>query len=703
MADGAESLDYQAVTFLPDTALDESATPTSVIWGTWGNAETVLQETFGKTGNIAAEATLNYENGWKHSWAILPYQATGDDGTTYTVQYRVVETKVGDVEVAVPTDSDLILTYPLAASYNGNGKTALSTSQDATNHSQSSTSATTITNALDATEIRVTKQWQDDDNKWGLRPTSDDGKNWEVTYYLQRAVDADDHNDLAWEFIPDGENGLASRTVSGSYADETDGKTVTFENLPAKNADGKDYVYRVVGKVPGGYSVNGGSEVKDAAGHIYSAVDATWPSDDGAVSSQTFVNAINYTSFSGEKHWNDHGTGSAPADPATDPKPTIELQRTTTPDVKDSWGVVDAKLASPTWGKADGDGNVWTWRYDNFPQADAAGSLYTYRVVEPASIPGFSIAQGVSTGTPNAPGGQAGDKPLENVATRFAFDKVNDATDPQKVNNVELVVMRDSKVYAVWHRDADGAESGYLWRGGLPADQAWPGTTAGQSFVNVQDTGPTPMASQGGRVLVAGLPAGEYEVIESGPMTSTPDGTTDQHVRMEPFSISVAENGGIAPRDGTGATASTDADGTVLLTAVDPIFRAHFEFTKRLDDLQGTSLAGVTFDLQRVEEGGGRTTIFTGITTDANGRFSSKEAGAAYEGANVDKAHAALSDGLCRATTCSWRRAPPRAPSSPRMRSLSSRSPPTTTVRPSRSRARARPRASSRTRPSRPR
>lgn len=29
MADGAESLDYQAVTFLPDTALDESATPTS--------------------------------------------------------------------------------------------------------------------------------------------------------------------------------------------------------------------------------------------------------------------------------------------------------------------------------------------------------------------------------------------------------------------------------------------------------------------------------------------------------------------------------------------------------------------------------------------------------------------------------------------------------------------------------------------------
>ena len=384
------------------------------IWGTWGNAETVLQETFGKTGNIAAEATLNYENGWKHSWAILPYQATGDDGTTYTVQYRVVETKVGDVEVAVPTDSDLILTYPLAASYNGNGETALSTSQDATNHSQSSTSATTITNALDATEIRVTKQWQDDDNKWGLRPTSDDGKNWEVTYYLQRAVDADDHNDLAWEFIPDGENGLASRTVSGSYADETDGKTVTFENLPAKNADGKDYVYRVVekvpggysvnggSKVPGGYSVNGGSEVKDAAGHIYSAVDVTWPSDDGAVSSQTFVNAINYTSFSGEKHWNDHGTGSAPADPATDPKPTIELQRTTTPDVEDSWGVVDAKLASPTWGKADGDGNVWTWRYDNLPQADAAGSLYTYRVVETASIPGFSIAQGVSTGTPNA-------------------------------------------------------------------------------------------------------------------------------------------------------------------------------------------------------------------------------------------------------------------------------------------------------------
>ena len=611
-------------------------------WGEWGKADEVLS-----TDKIVSAVELTASS-WSHSWDALPYQFE-KDGMSYTVQYRVVETKVGEHNVTGAPSNELTVTYPLTASYNGAGETALSTSADDANHSQSSTSATTITNTLDATKIEVTKQWQDDDNKWGLRPTDGD-KNWEVTYYLQRAVDISNHENLSWDFIPDGKNGLVSRTVSGNFDGKLNEKTVTFENLPAKNAKGEDYVYRVVEEVPGGYRVSRGSEVNDTVGHVYSAVDVTWPSGDKTVSSQTFVNAINYISFSGEKLWDDHGTGTAPSDPENGPKPTIKLQQTTDPTNEDSWEDVDESLASPTWGKKDGDDNVWTWRYDNLPQTDAAGNSYTYRVVETKSVPGFSIAQGVSTGTAAAAdaatANQTGNQPLKNVATRFGFDKVNGAEEPAQVNNVELVVMQNDEVYAVWHRDPDGVESGHLWREGLSSSGAWPNTAYDKAFVTVEGTDAAPMKKdEKGRVLIVGLPAGDYTVIESGSMDNTPDGTTDHHVRMEPFSITVAEDGGITLKEGTGVNASTDdEDGTVLLTAVDPIFRAYFEFTKQLDDLQGTPLADVSFDLVR-EEDGTRTTIATGIKTASNGTFSSKSSSIAYE-AGGDKAHVKLSDGL---------------------------------------------------------
>lgn len=232
-------------------------------WGDWGNAASVLG-----TDKISATVELTAPS-WSHSWDALPYQVKGQDGSICQYQYRVVETKVGDREVAnfndpvSPTDGTLSITYPLTASYNGVGETALSTSQDATNNSQTSTSATTITNTLEATKVEVTKQWQDDANKWGLRPGSDG--QWEVTYYLQRAVEAQGSEDLSWSYVLDGKNGYARRTVTGDLAgsSHTEISVVTGDDGSVDIQEGllvvgDSYVVEEVAS-PKGYEVHAGS------------------------------------------------------------------------------------------------------------------------------------------------------------------------------------------------------------------------------------------------------------------------------------------------------------------------------------------------------------------------------------------------------------------------------------------------------------
>ena len=91
-------------------------------WSAWDNAKDVLMTAAGTDGGITAEQTLKGSN-WSYSWDVLPYQLK--DGKL--VQYRVVETKVGNTPVANPTDNGLDVTYPLTESYIGEGKTTIST------------------------------------------------------------------------------------------------------------------------------------------------------------------------------------------------------------------------------------------------------------------------------------------------------------------------------------------------------------------------------------------------------------------------------------------------------------------------------------------------------------------------------------------------------------------------------------------------
>ena len=120
-----------------------------------------------------------------------------------------------------------------------------------------------------------------------------------MEYRLQRSND----NKQTWEWV--GETTPA--VITGAL--NINEQTVTFENLPAKDADGNDYLYRAVEIVPGGYKVVNGTEVKNAEEAVVGSTVGI--GTDGT--SQTFTNSLYTTSLSGTKAWTDYGTVSRPS------------------------------------------------------------------------------------------------------------------------------------------------------------------------------------------------------------------------------------------------------------------------------------------------------------------------------------------------------------------------------------------------------
>ena len=594
----------------------------------WKNFASV--EDLNKQGFNAEFVTrvLETDNGWKGSWQKLPLIARWDsDSDLNKIQYRVVETKIGDKEIASPNgDGEYVKYHP----YQPSQKTDV----------ESAKSSTSITNTLEATSVQATKSWSNDtvgdvEDAWGTRPA--DGNNWTVTYFLQSRTE---NGDWGWvveagsEAKPNGsatQNGVVSFTISnGMTGDENhdvtvgaDGSvTVTWKNLPECSEDGTLYEYRLVEQVPGSYDVKDAQQIEDTdTVHRYYVAMSTVGTGDNP-DSQSFNNELRTVDLSGTKNWNDYGTDFAPEfDENNAPKMTLWRQVGNDVNTAEQVKMKDSSdPAQPTW-TDNGDG-AWTFTYTNLPAADENDKAYTYWAEEQAGT-GTSEGFYPTYGTADAGGTTVGDgtqtnTDITNVATRFTLDKLSDwhgtdgASAPESLNGIELSVVANGKTYAVWERAADGAVT------------TWVDPEGGATKADVK-TGAYKMTAEGAAGYIVGLYAGSYTITETG---NPPAG----YAKAPDVPIVITADGKITSAT-QGAVENGDKPGVdtvITVDAVDPVLRGHLELTKlvsdngNVDDGDATGLKGATFDLYRVDcdNDGKDELIVKGLTSDANGKVT---------------------------------------------------------------------------------
>lgn len=565
-------------------------------WTDWSNADDAFKDALSGDFSLegfAAAQNLDEKGGWDYQWTTIPVFAkrSATDATLYEFQYRVIETKVGSTEVTIAGPEDLSITYNDAASYKGTSETTLGSGD---NGMQSST---LIKNQLKATDLKVTKVWEDDDNIWGLRDeTLDQHRNplWTVTYQLQVSSD----KGSSWKNVENAK-GQISHDITGSLNDGDatfNTNAYTFRNLPAYDDAGNKLIYRAVEVVPGGYDVTG------ALGENVGEGNAVVGFDEDEERAQTYTNALFTTELEGTKAWDDHGTGLKPSLPADGSAPSVKMTLERSNDNGVTWERAtydDGTLMQPTWSDADNDG-VWEWKYADLPEKDGEGNTYKYRASEDAgSVPGFYPTVDENDGTK-----------ITNVATRFTLDKVSDSTDKAEVNDVELSVMSTNKqtVYAVWKRDASGNETSFVWQNGKAASEVWTGGNIKSGSADTSDAVEMTGANAG---CIVGLKAGTYKIVETGEL---PEG----YARAADTNLTIGKDGAV--------NSTKPGENAVEITVTDQVFDGYFTFTKALGTADGKKLEGVTFDLYRVNDDGSEVLLAKGLTTNENGVFDSSKA-----------------------------------------------------------------------------
>ena len=590
-------------------------------WGAWAEAGSVYEQVFGLSlahgapfsdyscpegsvlpsgqntvERIASDSTGNFSS--DSVWRDLP-SAFESAGQAYELDYRVVESRLvydkkGEqvvVDVDAPGDDGVY--DGVEGAYQPSQSEKSWTNGDTYKHS-------TITNTLvDATSLTVTKTWDDEGNAWASRPgTASAGDAWSVTYALQRRV-----NGGQWRWLTsygtnltnpfDASGNLDSRLRTVTVGGTGDSASATFDALPLYTKGGGTYEYRAVELVRGSYDVDGG-EVLATSGASSLVVSS------GASAACAYTNKLRTVSLCGTKTWNDWGAGIAAGLSPESCGIHLTLRRST--DGGATWEDAlhaDGSEESPTWSAA-ADG-VWAYTFDGLPETDQQGRIYTYRAIETdGSVPGFFSDKSVSAD------GTAVDGSIANVATRLTFDKVGDGTTGSaadgSLNGVRFVMSRDGQQVATWERGEDGTVTTTV--GGV--EQA--GATAG---------------------YIVGLPAGTYTVHED----KTPTG----YVAAADFTVTIGADGAVSTSAGSvvasdGAATVAPERGNACVRVPNSVFRAQVSLEKFF--LHGSSkvaVPGMTFDLYRTGADGSDVLVARGITTDAQGAWSSAGSDVAVE------------------------------------------------------------------------
>lgn len=609
---------------------------------------------------------LNANNNWTAAWQNLPVAAK-QGGNIVDIEYRVVETKIGDIEIDQPTNAAESFVYKTE---DGKDYHPYQPKQTSWTHDDGKNSfATAVKNTLEGTSISATKTWAGDtvdgtQDAWGVRPSSDG--TWSVTFLLQRKLTSEDETSWQWLMkygagqatIDDPDNGqIVSETITGSSS--VDSASATWSNLPRTDAEGRAYAYRVVERVPGGYDVTDQSAeaICDADGNpitaVIDGVTYRYYVVDSSEGAQSYTNTLRTLDLTGTKLWEDFDTDLAPEFDASK-APTMTLYRATK-KADGSWNTAeqvkmkDGKLAAqPKW-TAGSDG-AWTFTYENLPAADKNDNPYTYWAVETAGsggtggfypVYGTGASQSDAThgasGTTVTESGKQTNETITNTATRLSLAKVSDwhgadgASDPETLAGITLAVQsRDGNTtYATWTNGPDG---------NTYSTATWVNGTS-----NTSDA--TGMVQRGDN-LIAGLKAGKYKIVE----TSTPPAGYAQAPDVL-FTINAdgtatyngVELDGVTNPDKGEADVKVDTKTgihTITVTAEDPVLRGHLELTKYVSEDGETTgqnanvLEGAKFDLYRVDmDGDGKDElIVSGLTTGEDGKIST-----AGNGATINK------------------------------------------------------------------
>lgn len=654
----------------------------------WTDARSLLMQLYGVTSEQLDDVglddaffsrTLRDSNGWRQSWTSFPLagmsRAEGHEGELFTIEYRAVETAIGDQRVEQPTADE---PAQGAGSIYGDYHPYQPSQEDSGDAGSGYHSE--ITNTLETMSISASKTWAGDSSDaaqdiWNTRPDGQ-GNQWEATFLLQQRLEGTDDDEWHWlmEYGYDQAaideplaEGIVTQTISGSG----DSAEVTWENLPERDASGKAYEYRVVERVPGSYDVSsaGAAEVATATDATSGVTYRFWvvPSAGGnsGVDDQDFTNTLRTVGLTGTKRWDDHGTGIASGLTKED-MPTMTLYRAivtaTDADGKPT-GFGDAQdvtsyAGQPAWDDADGDG-VWTFAYAGLPAASEDNVDYVYWAEESAGTaegyyPLYGSEDGGNARSQSAAGttverpataaesGAQTNERITNVATRFTLNKVSDftpegASEPEDLRDIELTVYgagnEGGAVYAVW-RDAGGTASSTVWPEGTTS-------TA---------TGGVEMAGENAGFIV-GLPAGTYTVRETG---EVPEG----YAKAPDVTVTIASNGTVAAQGGVDVDVTgSNPGGTIEINVEDPVLRGHLRLAKYVSD-DGTvgganraALAGAVFDLYRVSPGDGEDLLVaSGLTTDQDGVITTvgneTAVSDAFKDAYPDGKYVTLANGL---------------------------------------------------------
>ena len=571
--------------------------------------------------------TLQASNGWKGSWQKLPLIARLNvDSDLNKIEYRVVETKIGDKSIDSPDANGAYVTYH-----------PYQPSQTTTTSEDGVKSSTSITNTLESTSVQATKSWSNDtvnnvEDAWGTRPA--DGNNWVATFFLQQRLEGAGDDVWAWVVETGAEpatsaadDGVVSFTISnGMTGDENhvvvkndDSVTVTWKNLPDCDENGVKYEYRIVEQVPGSYDVKGAEQVEDTdTAHRYYVVTSTVGTGDNP-DSQSFDNELRTVNLTGTKKWNDYGTGFAPAFDS-DNTPKMVLYRQVGDDTTTAEKVTmkdGSNPAQPRW--ADNGDGTWTFTYTGLPAADENDQAYTYWAEEQAgsgNADGFYPTYGTADGAGTTAGnGAQTNTDITNVATRFTLDKLSDWNgsdgNPERLNGIELSVVAGGKTYAVWERDANGNVTTWVYPEG--------GATKGDVKIDAHK-----MDGDAAGYIV-GLHDDTYTIAETG---TVPAG----YAKAPDVSITISADGKVTSTT-QGAVENGDkpgVDAVITVDVVDPVLRGHLELTKLVSengletDTDKSALKGATFDLYRVDcdNDGEDELIAEDLTSDANGKVT---------------------------------------------------------------------------------
>ncbi len=525
-------------------------------------------------------------------WKNLP--TTGiKDGVEYEIEYRVVE-----VGYLFGQDGSSKRFVSVEAPSSDTGSYG-----DASPYSVEQTGSCAVKNTLTSTSATVTKTWDDNNDSWGVRPSS-------VTYRLRRKA-----GDGSWAWVTKyGADATTSSAALAYTVDASMGWKRTVSDLPSVDANGNPYTYQFVEELPAGYSVEGASYVAASGADSDEATNLVVVC--AAEGDQTFKNELDKVSLTGTKTWETYGCDKPSA---------VNL---TVTQIKGSKSTDITKKVTINWSKTDSD--AWAYEIEGLPKTASDGTAYSYKVTEKA---GSSAGFWPSNPSANATASETDPTVLingeiKNTATKFTFDKVDAASgkggtgaEGAQLNGVEFSVKKaDGSVVATWYRDEQGVVSASV--------------TDGYGYAT----------SDG---YIVGLAAGTYTVSE----TEVPA----NHLKVANFSLTISATGEVSVAAKSGAAVSyAGQTKTATVTVTDEVTRGQVTLQKVfVHGGKDLAVAGMTFDLYKMVgseiDATADVKLASGITTSNDGSWTSKGSAVAFTDAGraaLGAYYQTLSDGL---------------------------------------------------------